>query len=280
MKEQMYGESFVPERENAKRLKYTLDRLKEYEHFINSPFVSHIIEIEGKLSRKDQERMRRSSENFKNSISEDFKNNGELLVKEDNHLAHILGNSILTSADGFARNFEQGKYSIGENRYFIETETGKMVPMEFLSQKEQEDIKEKIKAGARFVEDKNNSKYWTLKENFDFDNEIRRRKFPELPKEKIDGIVGEINLLNYYINEVSQDPEMAKTELLSKKGMLENYLEYLKCDLPNQSPRRIELIRFFRDIEKGEVNENNLEEKTKNLQDLLDIEVIKKKWDI
>lgn len=278
MKEQMFGESFVPEKENAERLRLTLKRLKEYEHFLGSDLVSHLIEEDYEFDQEKQEEMQDRVKKFRNSISEDFKTNNDLKVKEDNHLSHILGNSILTSADGFARKFEDGKYSIGSNRYFIKNEKGEMSPLEFLSHEDHDKIKEQIDSGSRFIQNKNNLDHWILQERFDEKN--KRRKFPEFPKNTAENMTKEIGLLDYYIQETARDPIMARKELSSAHGLLEDYLKYLKCDLPSQSTRRIELIKFFRDIEKGEINQDNLEEKSKNLQDLLDIEIIKQKWNI
>ena len=277
MSEQMYGESFAPEKENAKRLKYTLSRLKEYEHFVDSPFVSHIIEKNGGLNEDERKKMKETSISFRDSVSETFKDSN-IEVKEDNHLAHILGNSILTSADAYANNFEKGKYTIGEGIYFVEDESHNEVPLEILSPEEMGRLRKKISDGSRFIQKNEKENKWVFKENFG--EEERRRRFPEFSKEKTDKIISEIGLLNKYISEVANDSKMAKMELSSDKGILEGYLDYIKCDLPTQSPKRIELIMFFRDIENRKITKENFEERTNPLQDLLDIEIIKQKWNI
>ncbi len=65
----------------------------------------------------------------------------------------------------------------------------------------------------------------------------------------------EMKNLNFYLKETAKDKNLLKKELTSDKGYLENFLDYLNCDLPVESQKRLLLFRFFRNMEDGKIKD-------------------------
>lgn len=85
-----------------------------------------------------------------------------------------------------------------------------------------------------------------------------------------------ISLLLFYFEELAEDENLIKKELSSQKGYLENFLEYLSCDLPPETPKQLQLFKFFRNLEKGKITQENFAEATEEVRQYFDVEKIEK----
>lgn len=274
----MHGESFDPKRENAKRLELTLERLKDYKHFLESDLAFYLVE-QNIIKEEDRNKMQQNAKDFKNSISETFKDSDLPKIEPNNHFVHIFGNSIISTADRYAKNYENGKYFIGENKYFAKNKNGDIVSLENLTEEERTELK---KSGLKAFPMKGSDEQYEFREEEETDT--TRKKFPELPENIYNKLPQEINLLNSYIEEITNNPEIAKKELVSSMGYLEDYLKYFACDLPTESPKKIKIIKFFIDLENSNMREDEFLERSteinKETLNILDIEKIKQKWKI
>lgn len=99
-------------------------------------------------------------------------------------------------------------------------------------------------------------------------------------------IKDEIELLNYYIQELVENKELIKDELTRKNGHLQKFSEYFNGEITPESPKRILIFKFFRDLEKQGIQKekfsNRLEEidKETRVKNFLDIKKLEQEGSI
>lgn len=191
-----------------------LKHLSEVNDFFLGKYVLLTRKRDFGFSKPEQFETLRRIKGLKSRLEESYKEDIEII--RDNHLSHILGNSIIITAGNFAKKFEEGKY-------FSEDGKEKPFPVE---------IFEMVKEG--------------------------------------------MELMIYYIGELEKDGELVAEEMRSRIGHLEKFIEYLSCDLPSQTTEQLKLFQFFRELEKGNVNRENLDVSTEKVQKYLDAEKIEK----
>jgi hypothetical protein len=92
----------------------------------------------------------------------------------------------------------------------------------------------------------------------------RYAKGKTVPEERRKKIREDMNLLNYYASELSADDKLLQDELIFEKGYLRNFERFFKGEIRPESPSRIALLKFFRELEKG----IKKEEFSKRLEDI------------
>ena len=103
--------SFEPVREkgnNEKSIENILGHLRDIEVFFDSDYVTQTRKQKFGFSRIEYVEDVRKVEALKKKLLNFSERETEIVP--DNHMDHILGNSITTAAGGFARRFEGGKY--------------------------------------------------------------------------------------------------------------------------------------------------------------------------
>ncbi|MEA2088338.1 MAG: hypothetical protein U9O55_00650 [Patescibacteria group bacterium] len=90
-------------------------------------------------------------------------------------------------------------------------------------------------------------------------------------------IKNQIELLNYYIQELVENKELLQDELTLKNGHLQKFSKYFSSEVVSESPKRILVFKFFRDLEKQGILKKNfshrleeIDEETK-IKNFLDI---------
>lgn len=100
----------------------------------------------------------------------------------------------------------------------------------------------------------------------------RHKKGKNIPEEKIAKARENLEILNYYLNEIYKDPELLSKEFKSAQGFLTDYMDFFKCDIPSTGNKWINVFKFFRDMETGKISKENFFERAENVCDIVDIE--------
>lgn len=80
--------------------------------------------------------------------------------------------------------------------------------------------------------------------------------------------------LNNFIQEALKDKKLTEKELTSRVGYLEDFLQYLSCDLPN-TERQLLLFKFFRELELGKMKQDDFWERAEELSEFIDVEKLR-----
>ena len=75
----------------------------------------------------------------------------------------------------------------------------------------------------------------------------------------------EMSLLNYYTRELSGDENFLRQEIAFKKGYLRNFEKYFSGKIDSASPKRIILLKFFRDLERHGMREDKFLERLNDI---------------
>jgi|GEM_PF-5926865 len=204
--------------DNNTSIENILKHLDDVNGFFLGDYVLMTRKQEFGFDKTEQFEALRRIKELKNRVGE--LSEKEIEIARDNHLDHILGNSITVTAGAFARKFEEGKY-------FNEGEENKPFPTETF---------EMIKEG--------------------------------------------MELMLYYVGELEKDENLVESEVGSRIGYLNNFVEYLLCDLPTQSVEQLKLFRFFRELKTGKISFEELNSLSENVRKYLNIDKISESWDI
>lgn len=100
----------------------------------------------------------------------------------------------------------------------------------------------------------------------------RHKKGKNIPAEKIAKAKENLEILNYYLNEIYKDPELLSKELKSTHGFLTDYMDFFKCDIPSTGNNWINVFKFFRDMETGKISKENFFERAEEIYGIVDVE--------
>lgn len=81
--------------------------------------------------------------------------------------------------------------------------------------------------------------------------------------------------LNFFIEEAVKDKKLLEKELSSPVGYMDNFLRYIKCDLPSDSQAQLQLFKFFRELERGAMQEDDFWPRAEKLSGFIDLEALK-----
>lgn len=81
--------------------------------------------------------------------------------------------------------------------------------------------------------------------------------------------------LNFFVEEAVKDKKLLEKELSSPIGYLDNFLSYMKCDLPSDSQTQLNLFKFFRSLELGKMKQDDFWKRAEELRGFIDIEKLK-----
>lgn len=81
--------------------------------------------------------------------------------------------------------------------------------------------------------------------------------------------------LNYFIQEALKDEKLMEKELCSPIGYIDNFLNYVKCDLPPDSQTQLQFFKFFRELELGKMKQDDFWKRAEELSEFIDIEKLR-----
>lgn len=81
--------------------------------------------------------------------------------------------------------------------------------------------------------------------------------------------------LNFFVEEAAKDKKLLEKELCSPIGYLDNFLKYMICDLPSDSQKRLQLFKFFRELEQSKIKKDDFWPRAEKLNEFIDLERLK-----
>lgn len=80
-------------------------------------------------------------------------------------------------------------------------------------------------------------------------------------------IRNQMNLLNYYVQELVKNKKLIKDEITHKNGYLQKFSKYFNGGVMTESQKRIIIFKFFNEWKQGNIKQENLEEELGKLDD-------------
>ena len=80
-------------------------------------------------------------------------------------------------------------------------------------------------------------------------------------------IRNQMNLLNYYIQELVENKKLIKDEITHENGYLQKFSKYFNDEIAVESPKRILFFRFFNEWKREKIEQEDLEEELGKLDD-------------